>query len=71
MATKSPFCIVFPSKAVYQDQVAKLLPFEINYPLHPTQLYELIGVLIGLLVLEWLTIKIKLKEGCHFLLVAT
>lgn len=67
-ATRSPLGMVFPAKAGYQNQLAQLLPFKPNFHLHPTQLYELFGVLLGMVIISLLVKKIRLQDGSFFLL---
>lgn len=73
--TDSIFGMVFPTGAEGQQQLHSLLPFiPASYAVHPTQLYELFGAALGLLVLPWLQKAVfrkgKPKDGTFFLLYA-
>ena len=70
-ATSGPLGIEFPSNASYQQALSELMPFLFaSRAVHPTQLYELAGAALGLLLVFWLVKRMRLQQGTFFLLYA-
>lgn len=65
--TDGVFGVVFPSKTKTVP-LGPLGTFTIEKAVHPTQLYELAGALIGLPIAFLLAKKLKLREGARFLI---
>lgn len=63
--TKGPFGIVFPKEHV-TSSLPSLLSFIGSEPVHPTQLYELVGAAAGLLAVVLLTRKYRRMDGVLF-----
>lgn len=67
-ATNSPFGVLFPDHNTGEQTFSGMLSFLNNRPVHPTQLYELAGALIGIPLAILLAKKLKLREGARFLI---
>lgn len=68
--TRSIFGVEFPGIPSAQN-IGGYLPFFSQVKtVHPTQLYELAGAAIGILILIWVFRKIRFRDGTFFLLYA-
>lgn len=65
--TDGPLGVVFPSK-IKTVPLGPLGTFTIAKAVHPTQLYELAGALVGIPLAILLAKKLKLREGARFLI---
>ena len=65
--TDGPFGVVFPSQTK-TVQLGLLGTYTIEKTVHPTQLYELAGALIGVPLAMLLAKKLRLREGARFLI---
>lgn len=70
-ATSCALGVVFPVSSAAQKAVSSSLPFlRSEYPVHPTQLYELAGAALGLPLIYRLCRRLHLRQGALFLLYA-
>ena len=67
-ATNSSFGVLFPDHNASEQTFSGMLSFLNNRPVHPTQLYELAGALIGIPLAILLAKKLRLREGARFLI---
>ena len=68
--TDGPFGVVFPAQTK-TVQLGLLGTYTIEKTVHPTQLYELAGALIGVPLAILLAKKLKLHDGARFLIYGT
>ena len=69
-ATNSSFGVIFPDHNTGEQSFSGMLSFLNNRPVHPTQLYELAGAAIGLLLVLLICRKIHAEPGSKFMLYA-
>ncbi len=71
-ATNGWFGVVFPASASEQSALSRWFGFlpNVSVAVHPTQLYEIVAALAGLVPVLWLYLRkdSKLPSGCAFLL---
>ncbi len=67
--TDAPWGVVFPDEITRMHKLRELFWFvpEVSQSVHPTQLYELIAALIGLIFAALLYTRRSLPKGCVFL----
>ena len=65
--TDSPLGMVFPSKQ-HVIPLGLLSGFPLNRAVHPTQLYELVGALVGIPIAVLLAKRLRLRAGARFLI---
>ena len=69
-ATNSSFGVLFPDYNAGEQSFSGMLSFLNNRPVHPTQLYELAGAAIGLLLVLLICRKLQAEPGSRFMLYA-
>ena len=69
-ATNSSFGVLFPDYNAGEQSFSSMLSFLNNRPVHPTQLYELAGAAIGLLLVLLICRKLQAEPGSRFMLYA-